>query len=239
MISVTDTKKPLQKMFNRVPKRYDLMNRLLTLRFDELWRRRAAEECLKNSPEKIIDIGTGTGDLAIHIAGMANSNTSILGYDFSNPMLETAKAKAEKHSHGNISFISGDIGNMPFPNDHFDVITTAFAFRNITFKNPNTDRYLSEILRTLKKDGKFVIVETCQPESYILRKLFHLYLKYIVSGLGGAISGHRSAYHYLAYSATNYYNKDEINNILKKAGFIKVEYKLLLAGIAAIYTCKK
>ena len=231
--------RPLQKMFNEVPQRYDLMNRILTFRMDEMWRRKTVTECLKNYPSKVLDLCTGTGDLALRLAKKADGSIEVIGVDFSEPMMEVARKKALKKSINNIRFVYGDVAELPFPSNHFDSIGIGFAFRNLTYKNPNTRKYLSEILRVLKKNGRFVIVETSQPENMLMRKLYHFYMKNFVAIVGGFLSGHRAAYRYLAHSARNYYNPLEVETLLNEAGFAKTEHISLMTGMAAIYIAKK
>ncbi len=225
--------KPLQKMFERVPQRYDFLNRLLTFRLDEAWRKKAVKVISEASPREIMDVGTGTGDLAIRIARKLNE-AHVVGYDFSGSMLEVARKKARRSGLDNVEFVEGDAASMPFKNNHFDVVGISFAFRNITFKNPNTGLYLKEIYRTLKPGGKFVIVESSQPHLRPIRFLFHQYLNYIVSGIGGKISGSKGAYHYLAFSARNFYTRSELTQLLEKYGFGSVRHKPVLLGAAAV-----
>ncbi len=231
--------RPLQKMFMEVPGKYDRMNRILTWRMDERWRKIAAWECISDDPEKVLDLCTGTGDLALHLAGFLNGTMEIYGLDYSDPMLEIARLKARKKDISSIRFIPGDAADMPFDDDSIDSIGIAFAFRNLTFRNRDRDRFLAEIYRILKPGGKFVIVESSQPGSSFLRFLFHLYLGVIVSGLGGIISKHKGAYKYLAFSAKHFYKPDELKRLLEETGFQKVKYRPLFAGIAGITTVTK
>jgi len=230
--------KPLQKMFNQVPRDYDFLNRLLTLRLDEHWRNKATKAILSENPISVMDLGTGTGDLAIKLA-KSNQNINVTGYDFSSSMLEVARKKANRYALHNISFIEGDAAEMPFENNKFDIVGISFAFRNITFKNPNTQAYLKEILRILKPGGKFIIVESSQPKNKIIRKLFHAYLHFLVSGLGGKISESKGAYHYLAYSAKNFYSPRELKELLLNHRFDKVEHKPMFLGAAALTIAQK
>ncbi|MGM0530761.1 MAG: ubiquinone/menaquinone biosynthesis methyltransferase, partial [Bacteroidota bacterium] len=225
--------KPLQKMFERVPERYDFLNRLMTFRLDEVWRKKAVKEIVAKHPLEVMDVGTGTGDLAVRVARKL-SGIHVVGYDFSSSMLKIAQEKAERYGLDNVEFIEGDAASMPFESERFDVVGISFAFRNITFKNPNTGLYLKEIFRTLRPGGKFVIVESSQPKFSLVRFIFHQYLNYIVSGIGGKISGAKGAYHYLAYSARNFYTPDELTALLEKYGFVTVKHRPLLLGIAAI-----
>jgi len=231
--------RPLQKMFMEVPGNYDRMNRILTWRLDERWRKMAARECVSDEPEKVLDLCTGTGDLALHLAGLINGTTEIFGLDYSDPMLDVARHKALKKNISSVQFIPGDVADMPFDDDSMDTIGIAFAFRNLTFRNRDRDKFLAEIYRILKNGGKFVIVESSQPGSSFLRFLFHLYMRVVVSGLGSILSKHKGAYKYLAFSAINFYKPDELRKLLEEAGFQKVKYRPLLAGIAGLTIVKK
>ncbi|MGM0497740.1 MAG: bifunctional demethylmenaquinone methyltransferase/2-methoxy-6-polyprenyl-1,4-benzoquinol methylase UbiE [Bacteroidota bacterium] len=230
--------KPLQKMFNQVPSNYDFLNRLLTFRLDEIWRKKAAKAILKENPDIVMDMGTGTGDLAVRLAKKKN-DIQVTGYDFSGSMLDVARKKAKKYSLENVSFIEGDAAEMPFQDNYFDIVGISFAFRNITFKNPNTYLYLSEVLRVLKPGGKFVIVESSQPKNKIIRAIFHAYFNYIVSGLGGKLSKSKGAYHYLAYSAKNFYTPGELEALLVKHGFSSVKHKPMFFGASALTVAGK
>lgn len=232
--------RPLYRMFSGVPHRYDLLNRLLTLGLDQKWRRKAAAVCLESNPGRIMDLCSGTGDLAIELAKHAKSETEIIAVDFCEPMLEVAKRKAAKSGlDENIRFQVADAASLPFDDDYFDVIGIAFGFRNLTFKNPRSEQYLKEIFRVISPDGKLVIVETSQPESAFLKMLSGLYYSSIVKPVGNVISGRTSAYSYLAYSARNYFKPSDIESILINAGFSLIEYNPLWRGIAGIHMANK
>ncbi len=240
MTNNTDySSRPLNKVFTDVPKRYDLINRLFTLRLDESWRRVATRECLSGEPGHFMDLCTGTGDLAIRVARNRKKGMKIIGYDYSQPMLELARVKAEKAGMNDIEFIYGDAANMPFPDDHFDAIGIAFAFRNLTYKNFDTPRFLNEINRVLKPGGRFVIVESSQPKSKLVRGLFRFYTKLVVFRLGSWISKNKPAYKYLSSSVINYYQPDEIVDLLKQYGFSEVNYQQLSGGISAVHVAVK
>jgi demethylmenaquinone methyltransferase/2-methoxy-6-polyprenyl-1,4-benzoquinol methylase len=239
--SLTDTKnwRPLEKMFNEVPARYDMLNRVLTWRLDERWRRMAARACLEGAPSMVLDLCTGTGDLAIRLAKQVNNETSIQAIDYSQPMLSEARKKAKEANLRNIEFIHGDAASMPLENEVLDVIGIAFAFRNLTYKNRDREKFLDEIYRVLKPHGKFVIVESSQPQNRLIRSLFRLYLKIFVAGIGGWLSGHKGAYRYLAASARNFYEPAEIKQLLTGTGFNKVEHRPFLGGIAGLTVATK
>lgn len=226
-------------MFTSVPSSYDMLNRLLTLRLDQLWREKAARICLENQSARVLDLCCGTGDLAVCLGRMARPETSVKALDYSKPMLTLARKKAVGRGLSSIEFIHGDAADMPFPDGHFGSVGIAFAFRNLTFHNPDRDRFLSEILRVLKQGGRFVIVETSQPPAKFLRKLFHWYLRWVTAPVGGILSGHHGAYRYLAHSAIHYHNRSELEQLLYNAGFASVSSHLLMGGIAGIFVGEK
>ena len=232
-------RRPLQKMFNEVPGRYDLVNRIITWGLDEHWRNLAVRECLAGDPGSALDLCTGTGDLVLRMARKMNGNTNIKALDYSEPMLDVARQKASKKHLDAVEFIHGDAADMPFEEQTVDVIGIGFAFRNLTYKNPDRNKFLDEIYRILKKQGKFVIIESSQPSNKIIRGFFRLYLKVMVAGFGGMISGHRKAYRYLAASASNFFTPPEVRDMLLEAGFSKVDHRPLSGGIAGLTTAVK
>jgi demethylmenaquinone methyltransferase/2-methoxy-6-polyprenyl-1,4-benzoquinol methylase len=231
--------RPLYKIFTAVPPSYDLINRLFTLTLDERWRKKAALECLADHPSKVMDLCTGTGDLAVRLSQMSHGKIKLTGYDYSQPMLDLARQKVIKKQIPEIEFVQGDAASMPFPDDHFDAIGIAFAFRNLTFKNYDTPKFLHEINRVLKPGGRFVIIESSQPKRRWLRFLFRIWTKYFVYPIGSLISGNRPAYKYLSYSVIHYYNPEEICGLLKEHGFSTVTFKRLTGGVAALHIAVK
>jgi len=233
-------KVPLHHIFTAVPRRYDLINHVVTWGLDWWWRRRAAEECLGSQPARVLDLGCGTGDLALNIARLAENDIAVLGLDYSRPMLEIAAGKARTLAgRKNISFIHGDAASLPFPDGYFDCVGISFAFRNLTYRNPLAPRHLAEVWRVLASDGRYVIVESSQPKSKLIRRLFHLYLRWFVYHLGYWLSGNKRAYHYLAESAARFYTAEEVEAMLLRAGFREVHSHPLLFGAAAIHVAIK
>ena len=232
--------RPLYRMFSRVPHRYDLLNRFLTLGLDQRWRRKAAAVCLESNPERIMDLCSGTGDLAIELAKYAKPETEIIAADFCEPMLEVAKRKAARIGlEDRITFQVADAASLPFEYSCFDVVGIAFGFRNLTFKNPKSELYLEEIFRVISPGGRLVIVETSQPESSLLKKISGIYYSSVVKPAGNVISGQTGAYTYLAYSARNYFKPSNVQDMLKYIGFTSVEYRPIWRGIAGIHVASK
>ena len=227
-------------MFTAIPRRYDMVNHVITWGLDKRWRWEAAKECLASHPRKVLDLCCGTGDLAINIARLAENGVELTGVDYSQPMLTIAAKKAELLAEGkSISFTYGDAADLPFPDGYFDCIGISFAFRNLTYKNPLAQRHLAEVLRLLSAGGRYIIVETSQPKSKLIRKLFHLYLRWFVFRLGYVLSGNRGAYQYLAESAARFYTPKELKEMLLMAGFSQVSFRPLFFGVVGIYKAVK
>lgn len=231
---------PLRHMFSSIPRRYDLLNRLLTGGLDTWWRKQAAEECLRHASGPVLDLCCGTGDLTLRLAEISQGRIEVLGLDFSGPMLEEAERKAESAGLAGLTrFVHGDVRDLPFQDGYFSAIGISFAFRNLTYRNPLTGRHIAEVLRVLSAGGSFVIVETSRPANPLLRAAVDAYYKLVVSCLGGAVSGRPGAYRYLAESARRFYTSDEVCEILLHAGFSHVDARPLLGGVAALHVAIK
>lgn len=232
--------RPLQKMFDRVPRRYDLINRIITWGLDRPWRKKAVRRCLEHHPQIILDLGCGTGDLAIELAETGDRRPLVIGFDFSRPMLETAVKKASRMQNKiNLTWIQGDVRELPFADSSLACAGISFAFRNLTYRNPYREVFLREICRVLKSGGRFVIVESSRPQCKLIHVLFRWYVRVFVSAAGRLVSKDRGAYRYLAESVIHFYTPDEVAGLLRQAGFSRVEHQPLLFGAAALHTAVK
>ncbi|TDY14026.1 bifunctional demethylmenaquinone methyltransferase/2-methoxy-6-polyprenyl-1,4-benzoquinol methylase UbiE [Meridianimaribacter flavus] len=227
-------KQQVTKMFDTISKDYDGLNRIISFGIDIKWRNKVVDIVSKSKPNTILDIATGTGDLAISLT--KTNAKEIIGLDISEGMLEVGKQKiANKQLDDTIKMIIGDSENLPFDDNTFDAITVAFGVRNFE----NLDKGLSEILRVLKPNGTFVILETSVPTKTPFKQGYKFYTKYILPTIGKIFSKDRSAYSYLSESASIFPHGEALNNILRKNGFIDVSNKPQTLGVASIYIASK
>ena len=227
-------KEQVTKMFDNISNEYDSLNRVISFGIDVKWRNKVVSIVNNSRPETILDIATGTGDLAI---SLAKSNAKkIIGLDISNGMLEVGRKKVNKKELGStIEMVLGDSENLPFETNSFDAITVAFGVRNFE----NLDKGLSEIFRVLKPTGIFVILETSVPTKTPFKQGYTFYTKYILPVIGKLFSKDRSAYSYLSESASLFPYGEDLNNILRQIGFIDVKDHPQTFGVATIYTTSK
>jgi len=227
-------KEQIAKMFDNISGKYDFLNHFLSMGIDVGWRKKVVKIIAKQNPESILDIATGTGDLAIMMADL--NAKKIIGLDLSEGMLAVGKEKINAKKLDNlISMIQGDSENLPFSDNHFDAITVAFGVRNFE----NLDKGLAEILRVLKPKGKLVVLEFSKPEGFIMKSLYGFYSNYILPFLGKLISKDKSAYTYLPESVAAFPYGKAFNKILKKIGFKAIENQPVSFGIATIYAASK
>lgn len=227
-------KQQVEQMFDNISGNYDLLNRILSMGIDVSWRKKVVKSVQNQNPSTILDIATGTGDLAIAMAKATQAK--ITGFDLSAGMLEVGKRKVSEEKLDNrIEMIQGDAENMPFDDNSFDVITVAFGVRNFE----NLKKGLDEIYRVLKPGGKFIILEFSQPESFPMKQLYNFYSKNILPRIGKRISKDQSAYTYLPDSVKAFAYGEEMKNILKSSNFVQPFDKKLTFGIASIYESLK
>ena len=232
--STLGKKEQVAQMFDTISGNYDNLNRVISFGIDVKWRKKVLKIVSDSKPKTILDIATGTGDLAIL---MAQSNAEkIIGLDISAGMLEVGRKKIEeKKLAERIELVLGDSENMPFEDDYFDAITVGFGVRNFE----NLEKGFSEILRVLKPNGVFVILETSVPDKTPYKQGYRFYTKNILPVIGKLFSKDNSAYGYLSESAAAFPYGEALNNILRKIGFIDVVAKPQTFGVATIYSASK
>ena len=227
-------KKQIEEMFDNISPKYDLLNHLLSLNIDKLWRKNAINKLKAFNPQKILDVATGTADFAI--AATRIENVSVTGIDISEGMLNIARKKTvgKKLSH-RIELLKADSENMPFGNNTFDAVTVGFGVRNFE----NLEKGLSEILRVLKSGGIFIVLEFSKPENRPFKQLYYFYFTKILPFFGKIISKDNSAYTYLPESVKTFPSGNDFLEILRKAGFINTVCYRQTFGIASIYFAQK
>ena len=228
-------KEQVTKMFDNISKNYDGLNRVISFGIDVSWRKKVVQIIKETQPKSILDIATGTGDLAIELAENI-TDCKITGLDISLGMLEIGKEKVSKKKlEDTIDMVIGDSEKLPFKDDSFDAITVAFGVRNFE----NLDIGLSEILRVLKPGGTFVILETSVPTKFPFKQGYNLHSKYLLPLIGKLFSKDKKAYQYLSESASVFPYGQALNNILQKVGFINVNHLPQTFGVATIYCASK
>ena len=230
-------KQQVSKMFDNIAKHYDFLNHFLSLGIDKVWRRKMIAELNDVQPQLILDVATGTGDVAINTIKQLNiKGLHIIGLDISPEMLNIGKKKiVTEGMSGTIDMIVGDSENLPFENNKFDAITVAYGVRNFE----NLERGLSEMQRVLKPKGKLVVLEFSQPRVFPFRQLFNFYFKNILPLIGKMTSKDNRAYTYLYESVQAFPDGDNFLKVLEKTGFKNTACKSLTIGICSIYTAFK
>jgi demethylmenaquinone methyltransferase / 2-methoxy-6-polyprenyl-1,4-benzoquinol methylase len=236
-----EAERQVREMFSRIAPRYDFLNHFLSLSFDRLWRRRAAKRFLRvmRRPDvQILDVCCGTGDLAFALESArkkalcyaAGTRRSIVGCDFAEPMLRRAREKTSRGGR-RVEFAAGDGLRLPFRDASFDLVTTAFGFRNLA----NYESGLREFARVLRPGGELGILEFTEPKNGALARLYRFYFSRILPRIGGAISGSGEAYSYLPESVRKFPGPEALKEAMEKAGFRDVEFERWTCGIVALH----
>ena len=226
-------KDQIKKMFNKIAKRYDLLNHTLSLGMDYIWRKKAINK-ITNNPEHILDIATGTADFALSAAKYTKAN--IIGIDISDKMIAIGNKKITKRKlNERIKLSIADSEELPFDDASFDAITAGFGVRNFE----NLEKGLNEIYRVIKKNGIVVILEPSTPQIFPLKQIFSFYFNYILPKIGTILSNDSSAYSYLPNSVKNFPNGKDFTDILDNVGFKKSNFFPLTFGIVSLYVAIK
>jgi demethylmenaquinone methyltransferase / 2-methoxy-6-polyprenyl-1,4-benzoquinol methylase len=235
-----EASRKVRDMFSQIAPRYDLLNHLLSFEIDRIWRKRAARQLrpiLERPDAIVLDLCCGTGDLSFCLAGEGKAH--IIGADFAHPMLVRAKeksgAQAAKSSNGAQRvppFLEADALRLPFADQSFDLVTTAFGFRNLA----NYEAGLREIHRILKPGGTIAILEFTEPPDSLLGKLYRVYFREILSRVGGLISGNYAAYTYLPKSVSRFFLPPELAALMSEVGYVSVDFCTWTFRTVALHT---
>jgi demethylmenaquinone methyltransferase/2-methoxy-6-polyprenyl-1,4-benzoquinol methylase len=227
-------KEQVANMFDTISGEYDNLNRVISFGTDIAWRKKVIQSIANTNPSLVLDIATGTGDLAIMLA--KKSNAKIIGLDISAGMLEVGKQKINAQNlENNIEMVLGDSEKIPYETAFFDAVTVAFGVRNFE----HLDKGLSEILRVLKPNGKLVILETSVPTKFPFKQGYAFYSQFILPLIGKLFSKDKTAYAYLSESASAFPYGEKLKNILLQVGFTRVTFEPQTFGVATIYTAYK
>ncbi len=219
-------------MFDDIAPQYDFLNHFLSFGIDTYWRHYLVRHIARQAPRQVLDVATGTGDLAFLLA--RKTGATVTGIDISEGMLQIARTKAAKaiKASGMTGFVSGSATDLPFPDSSFDAVTVAFGVRNFE----DLQQGLREMKRVLKPGGQLAVLEFTTPRRQPMSTLYAWYSKYLIPLMGRLVSRHNSAYTYLPASVAAFTQREELCAELQQAGLQEVKYKTLTCGICGFYT---
>ena len=224
----------VEAMFDNIANEYDRFNYLASFNIDRIWRKRAISSLKPFAPRNVLDIATGTGDLALLIEKILKPE-SITGCDISEGMMQVAREKCHRRGITNIRFEKEDCTALSYPDDSFDALTSSFGVRNFQ----ELEKALGEMHRVLRPGGHLVILELSSPTKFPMKQLFPVYAKYVMPTLGRLFSKDAKAYRYLPESIAAFPQGEVMQDILEKIGFSKVEFRRYTGGICTFYLATK
>jgi demethylmenaquinone methyltransferase/2-methoxy-6-polyprenyl-1,4-benzoquinol methylase len=236
----TAASRQVREMFSRIAPRYDLLNHLLSFRFDVMWRKRLARRfarVLAKPHARVLDVCCGTGDLAqamadVPIASADSDPACLVGADFAHPMLVRANEKATTGPRRRLRWVEADALSLPFADASFDLVATAFGFRNLA----NYSSGIREFRRILAPGGSLAILEFAEPRGVLFRHLFRLYFHRVLPAVGALVSGNMQAYSYLPESVSRFPTPGELAELMERSGFSGVAVESWTAGIVTLHT---
>ena len=230
-----EKKQQVSKMFNNISGKYDFLNHFLSAGIDRRWRKRAISKLKDINPKQLLDVATGTGDLALE-AHKQLKPEKIIGIDIAVKMLEIGRTKLKRKGLTEIiTFEEGDSENLPFEDNSFDAVIVAFGVRNFA----NVEKGLQEMIRVLRPEGKCVILEFSKPKVFPIKQLYNFYFSSILPGIGRITSKDKKAYSYLYESVQAFPEGKDFEQLLQKLGLNQTSCEALTMGICSIYTGTK
>jgi demethylmenaquinone methyltransferase/2-methoxy-6-polyprenyl-1,4-benzoquinol methylase len=226
----------VSSMFARIARNYDRANRLLSAGTDLWWRRCLVGQVRRHSPSRVLDLATGSGDVAFALARVLPRDTTIIGMDFCQPMLDEAEAKkkaAPRREGTEVEFLPGDGLALPLADGGFDAVTISFGLRNMTDRACS----LREMRRVLRPGGRLFVLEFSQPQQWF-KPLYFFYLRHILPAIAGAVTGDRAAYVYLNETIEQFPAAQELSGEIERAGFVQVQFKRLSLGMVALHEAR-
>lgn len=227
----------IRRMFGAIAPVYDLLNHVLSLNIDTQWRRATVALAPPRGTAPILDLATGTGDLALEYWRAGKGKVPIVGADFCGAMLDRACRKTHRlKASDRIRYIQADAQRLPFPDDHFQLVSIAFGLRNVT----DTDRGLAEMVRVVQPGGRVVILEFSKPTNPWFASLYQTYFRTVLPFIGQVVSRSRDqAYRYLPASVLTFPDGERLAEVMRRHGLVNVRYQPLTLGIATIYLGEK
>jgi len=231
----TAKKEQVATMFNNISRTYDFLNHFMSLGIDIIWRKKAIKELLKDKPQEILDVATGTGDFAFEALEILKPK-KIIGVDISQGMLNIAQEKITKRNKQDVFEVRlGDSEKLLFDDNRFDAVTVAYGVRNFE----NLEKGIADMLRVLRPGGKVVILEFSKPRNFPIKQLYNFYFHYITPSIGKVFSKDSSAYTYLPESVEAFPDGERFINLMQKVGYKNTKWRSLTFGICSIYTGNK
>jgi len=237
LVTIDKSSARVRRMFGEIARRYDLLNHLLSLGIDRSWRRRTVRLVPPADEGPILDVCTGTGDLALAYWRASGSRTRIVGTDFCHPMLAIGNRKCRRaKASDRISLLAADTRQLPFPDDTFQIVCVAFGLRNVS----DTDEGLREMVRVCRPGGRVAVIEFSMPTAWPLRPLYRFYFRRVLPRIGQALARNRqAAYNYLPASVGEFPQAEALQQRMQAAGLSRVRFDRFTFGIATLYVGEK
>ncbi|MCI1857008.1 MAG: demethylmenaquinone methyltransferase [Sporolactobacillus sp.] len=230
-----EKREKVHRVFQKIYRKYDAMNSLISFNCHKAWRRMANRTAAARSGDRVIDVCCGTGDWTTALARDVGADGRVVGLDFSDHMLKIAKKKVDEQRLENVTLVYGDAMHIPYDDESFDRATIGFGLRNV----PDYLTVLSEMYRVLKPGGRITCLETSQTRIPVYRQLYHVYFRYVMPFLGKLYAGSYKEYAWLNESASKFPDRETLANLFRETGFEQIDVRPLMGGIAAIHSALK